>query len=314
MHLRVIHDTVYHYEAAVQNALHVAHLCPRDTTQQKVLAHCLQIDPRPPQCVQSQDVYGNTRAFFGLPFTHSTLRVRADSVVQTVAPSAVAASLPWEQVRARLHYRRDATYDAATEFCFASPHVPRHEEFATYARTCFTPERPLMEAACALMRRIHTEFTYAPATTDVSTPALESLALRRGVCQDFAHIMLGCLRSLGLAGRYVSGYLLTEPPPGKPRLIGADASHAWVSVWSPAPDDQQENVACNWHDLDPTNNRAYGEDYVTLAIGRDYADVSPLRGVIHGGGTHVLDVGVTVIPLAMEDASKWLEQECGCAQ
>lgn len=307
MHLRVIHDTVYHYEAAVQNALHVAHLRPRHTAHQKVLAHCLQIEPVPRQCVQGKDVYGNTRSFFGLPFTHSTLRVHADSVVQTMPASAVAAGWPWERVREHLHYRRGAMYDAATEFCFASPHVPRHEDFAAYARACFEPERPLMEAASALMTRIHSEFTYAPATTDVSTPALESLARRRGVCQDFAHIMLGCLRSLGLAGRYVSGYLLTEPPPGQPRLIGADASHAWVSVWSPTDVVPQATVAGAWHDLDPTNNGICGEEYVTLAIGRDYADVSPLRGVIHGGGAHVLDVGVTVIPLDDGDISP---QEC----
>jgi transglutaminase-like putative cysteine protease len=155
------------------------------------------------------------------------------------------------------------------------------------------------------MSRIHADFAYTANATDAGTPALESLRLRRGVCQDFAHVMIGCLRSLGLAARYVSGYLLTEPPPGQPRLVGADASHAWVSVWSPAADESNGASGDNtWFDLDPTNDRAAGEDYVTLAIGRDFSDVSPLRGVIHGGDHHVLQVGVTVepVPAAMAAA------------
>jgi len=217
--------------------------------------------------------------------------VRADSVVDTLARPAPAPGLPWEAVREHLAYRRGVPYVEAAQFCFASPYVPLHEDFAHYARACFTPGRPLMEAAAALMSRIHQDFAYAPQATDAGTPALEALRLRRGVCQDFAHVMTGCLRSLGLAARYASGYLLTTPPPGQPRLVGADASHAWVSVWSPGPDGGA------WHDLDPTNDRAPGEDYVTLALGRDYADVAPLRGVIHGGGRHVLHVAVTVAPL-----------------
>jgi transglutaminase-like putative cysteine protease len=151
------------------------------------------------------------------------------------------------------------------------------------------------DAARDLMARIHEDFTYEPQATDVNTPALEALALRKGVCQDLAHVMLGCLRSLGVPARYVSGYLLTEPPPGKPRLLGSDASHAWVSVYLPAEDGGPGGA---WTDLDPTNNRAPGEDYVTLAVGRDYYDVSPVRGVIHGGANHTLHVAVTVTPVA----------------
>ena len=173
-----------------------------------------------------------------------------------------------------------------------------------YAAESFAPGRPLMQAARHLMSRIHADFAYTSNATDAGTPALESLRLRRGVCQDFAHVMIGCLRSLGLAARYVSGYLLTEPPPGQPRLVGADASHAWVSVWSPAADESDGASDDNtWFDLDPTNDRAAGEDYVTLAIGRDFSDVSPLRGVIHGGDHHVLQVGVTVEPVPAATAA-----------
>ena len=291
MLLRVIHETAYEYDPPVQHALHVAHLRPLGHGTQRLLEHALHIDPTPDQCTQDVDAHGNARAYFGLPFTHGTLRVRADSVVDTLARPAPAPGLPWEAVREHLAYRRGAPYVEAAQFCFASPYVPLDEDFAHYARACFTPGRPLMEAAAALMSRIHQDFAYAPQATDAGTPALEALRLRRGVCQDFTHVMTGCLRSLGLAARYASGYLLTRPPPGQPRLVGADASHAWVSVWSPGPDGGA------WHDLDPTNDRAPGEDYVTLALGRDYADVAPLRGVIHGGGRHVLHVAVTVAPL-----------------
>ncbi|WP_298211992.1 transglutaminase family protein [Acidovorax sp.] len=298
MKLRVIHETVYQYTPAVQNAQHMAHLRPRTGPAQRVLTHALQIDPVPAQCEATQDVFGNTRAFFSLPFTHEGLRVRAESLLETTPQPPAPPGEPWEAVREHLAYRRGMPYHPAAEFGFASPYIPRHADFVTYASESFAPGRPLMDAARHLMSRIHADFSYTAHATDAGTPALESLRLRRGVCQDFAHVMIGCLRSMGLAARYVSGYLLTEPPPGQPRLVGADASHAWVSVWSPAAvegdgmDDDAE-----WFDLDPTNNRAAGEDYVTLAIGRDYSDVSPLRGVIHGGDHHVLQVAVTVEPV-----------------
>jgi transglutaminase-like putative cysteine protease len=161
-----------------------------------------------------------------------------------------------------------------------------------YGQPSFPAGRPVLEGARELMARIHDDFRYEPQATDVNTPALQSLAQRRGVCQDFAHVMLGCLRSLGLPARYVSGYLLTEPPPGQPRLVGSDASHAWVAVYLPAED----SGPGDWVDLDPTNSQDASDEYVTLAIGRDYADVSPMRGVIHGGASHSLTVGVTVAP------------------
>ncbi len=198
-------------------------------------------------------------------------------------------SPPWEQVREQFRYRAGAAYDSASEFLFASPYVPRDEAFVEFARPSFLPGRPLPEAARDLMERIHHTMTYESESTEVNTPALEALKQGKGVCQDFAHIMVACCRAMGLPARYVSGYLLTSPPPGQPRLVGSDASHAWASVYCPG--------LGTWLDFDPTNNRAPGEDYVTLATGRDFLDVSPMRGVIRGGAQHILDVAVTVEPL-----------------
>jgi len=296
MRLQVVHETVYDYAPPVKTAQHMAHLKPVDDARQRLLQHRLLVEPEPARRSEARDVYGNTRAFFSLQGTHARLKVVAQSVVETAADAAPAQSMPWEAVRERMRYHRHAHYDPATEFAFASPYVPRHEEFAAYARSSFAPGRPVLEAAQDLMHRIHVEFAYESQATDASTPALEALALRKGVCQDFAHVMLGCLRSLGLPARYVSGYLLTQPPPGQSRLVGSDASHAWVSVYLPA----QTGPGC-WAELDPTNDRAPGEDYVRLATGRDFSDVSPVRGVIHGGANHTLRVAVTVTP--MEAAS-----------
>ena len=293
MLLRVIHETAYDYVPPVKTAQHMAHLKPRHDASQQVLSHQLVITPAPALQSETTDVYGNTRAFFSLSSAHDELTVVADSVVATRDAVEPVDSLPWEVARERMRYHRRAAWDPATEFVFASPYVPRHENFLAYARPCFTPGRPLWEAASELMQRIHRDFDYEAEATDVSTPALEALALRKGVCQDFAHIMLGCLRSLGLPARYVSGYLLTEPPPGQPRLVGSDASHAWVSLYLPG----EVGTAGAWADLDPTNDRMPGPDYVRLAIGRDYSDVSPIRGVIHGGASHTLRVGVTVAPV-----------------
>jgi transglutaminase-like putative cysteine protease len=315
MRLRVVHETVYQYTPAVQNAQHMAHLRPRSGVRQRVLLHDFQVDPAPTQCESMEDVFGNVRTFFSLPFTHERLRVRADTVLETMPPPTAPTGAPWEVVRERLRYGRGLPYQPAAAFAFASPFIPRHAEFVAYARESFTPGRPVLEAASDLMSRIHADFAYAPHATDAGTPAIESLRLRRGVCQDFAHVMIGCMRSMGLAARYVSGYLLTEPQPGQPRLVGADASHAWVSVWSPSATARGEEdptaVGAGWCDLDPTNDRAPGEDYVTLAIGRDYSDVSPVRGVIHGGDHHVLQVGVTVEPVPATDAAAAVPMQSG---
>ncbi|MDD4943238.1 MAG: transglutaminase family protein, partial [Rhodoferax sp.] len=295
MKLLVTHETVYNYQPLVETAQHMAYLTPRPSLAQQVLHHHLAVQPAPLNLGQMPDVYGNTRSYFDLQTPHRQLRVLATSEVSTSACAMPQSSVAWEQVRERLHYQAGAPFDRASEFVFASPMVPRLHEFAHYARPSFAPGRSLQEAALHLMHRMFADFTYESQSTEVNTPAVVALQQRKGVCQDFAHILIACLRSLGLAARYVSGYLLTQPAPGTVKLRGSDASHAWCAVYLPdLPPGQR------WLDLDPTNDRAGwhapGEDYVTLAFGRDFSDVSPLRGVIHGGASHTLQVGVTVEP------------------
>jgi transglutaminase-like putative cysteine protease len=292
MRLEITHETRYTYHPAVETAQHVAHLRPPSSVNQQLLSHTLEVSPTPSQLTQSLDVYGNLCSFFSLQAAHEELRVVASSLVSTREPIWAQSGMPWEQVRERFRYQAGGRFNPAAEFVFASPYVPRHEDFASYARPSFGPGTPLLVAAQDLMERIYTDFTYSSESTEVNTPAVEALALRKGVCQDFAHIMVACCRAMGVPARYVSGYLLTHPAPGQPRLIGSDASHAWASVYVP---DIVGDLG--WCDFDPTNNRMPGEDYVTLATGRDYSDVSPMRGVIHGGASHTLRVAVTVMPL-----------------
>ena len=307
MQLHITHETCYDYAPAVDIAQHMAYLQPLNTSNQQLLSHTLAITPQPTHQANMLDVYGNTRAFFSLQAAHTKLNVVACSLVATQVPPLWDNPVPWEQVRERFRYCAKQPFDAAADFVFASPYVPRHADFAEYARASFTREDTLLLAARDLMQRIHHDFTYQSHSTEINTPAREALANRTGVCQDFAHIMIACLRAYGLPARYVSGYLLTHPAPGQPRLVGSDASHAWVSVY--LPDQGQGAGGGRWCDFDPTNNRdgwgSPGEDYVTLALGRDYADVSPLRGVIHGGANHRLKVAVTVEPAG---APQWEDQ------
>ncbi len=301
MLLQVLHQTRYDYSPAVDNAHHVAHLQPLSTGRQTLLRHTLRVHPQPAHLHTSVDVYGNTRHHFGLHTAHSELVVDADSLVQTSPdPAQALPTAPWERVRARYTYQARARWDAATEFVFPSPCIPREDDFADFARPSFAPARPVAEAAWDLMQRIHRHMRYEAHSTQVSTPALQALRQGAGVCQDFAHILVACCRAMGLPARYVSGYLLTTPPPGQARLIGSDASHAWAQVYCPLADGPDgpdgADGAGFWLDLDPTNDRSAGEDYVTLATGRDFLDVSPMRGVIHGGAAHVLSVAVTVRP------------------
>ena len=298
MFLQVIHETRYNYHPAVEIAQHMAYMQPMHHHKQTVLEHELLITPTPAQQRTTADVYGNARCFFSLQTPHEVLSVRSQSLVQTQA-----SDIGWEDVRNFFQYRAGAPFDAAADFVFASPYVPRHPEFEAYARPSFAAGASLLDATVDLTRRIHTDFTYESQSTQVNTPARQALAQRKGVCQDFAHIMIACLRSLGLPARYVSGYLLTEPPPGEVKLIGSDASHAWISVYLPDLPPEER-----WVDFDPTNNRwgwhAPGEDYVSVAYGRDFGDVSPLRGVIHGGASHTLTVGVTVQALGNGEPSE----------
>ncbi|MDT7515084.1 transglutaminase family protein [Rhodoferax mekongensis] len=299
MLLQVTHETRYDYQPAVETAQHVAYLEPRAHGSQSVLSHSLLINPQPAQQRSAPDVFGNHRCFFSLQVPHGILQVRACSLVSTREAEKPASNLPWETLRDRLRYQAGTVYEPAAEFVFASAFVPRQLEFAGYARPSFVAGADVLSVARDLMERIHTDFTYETNSTQINTPALQALEQRKGVCQDFAHIMLACWRSMGLPARYVSGYLLTRPPPGQVKLIGSDASHAWVSVYVPdLPEGER------WVDFDPTNNRwgwhAPGVDYVTVATGRDFGDVSPLRGVIHGGSRHTLTVGVTVEEIGME--------------
>jgi transglutaminase-like putative cysteine protease len=246
-----------------------------------------------PGVQQSRDPWGNWRAVFSHSRVHRRLLVRASFVAELSPPPALQlrASPPWEQVARRLRYLPGQPFDDALEFVLPSWYAPRDPALARFAAEVFLPGTPLLVGAMALMHLVHRRFEYRPAATSVATRAPEALAQRRGVCQDFAHVMIGALRSIGLAARYVSGYLLTQPPPGQPRLVGADASHAWMAVWCPVH---------GWVALDPTNAVPAGLDHVTLAWGRDYADVAPLRGVIRGGGGAEPRVAVTVEPLTGE--------------
>lgn len=287
--LHISHVTHYDYASRVDLAMHLLHLQPLSRADQQLEDFRLDIDPPATRNQASLDYFGNPQHHLTLTTPHHALTVRAESRVRRLAAATPNPSISpaWESVRAAMRYRASQPWLPAAEFCFPSAFVPLHPAFQAYAQLEFTPGRPLLEAAIGLMARIHHEFTYATASTDLTTPALEAFSRRQGVCQDFAHIMIACLRSLGLPARYVSGYLLTQPPPGQPRLLGVDASHAWLAVWCPQHD---------WVELDPTNNLIAAQSHAVIACGRDYADVAPLRGVIQGGGSHTLSVAVSVAP------------------
>lgn len=301
------HTTVYDYQASVAVAHHLLRLAPRRLQRQLLLSHTLEIDPGPGVTSRRLDYFGNEVVFVTVAGAHVRLAVTARSRV-AVGPRFIpdAAETPsWESVRSRCRTDRSVVALEATEFTFASPHIPTEARFADYAAPSFPAGRPLLEAVMDLTGRIHGEFRFDPTATTVSTPPAEVLERKRGVCQDFAHLQIACLRSLGLPARYVSGYLETIPPPGQVKLIGADASHAWVSVFCPG---------LGWIDTDPTNNVLPSMQHITLGWGRDYGDVSPIRGVLVGGGQHQLTVGVDVIPLGESEiglAAGWQTGEAG---
>jgi transglutaminase-like putative cysteine protease len=294
-HIEVLHETRYAYSALVQSAQHLAHLRPLHDARQQLRSHELLIEPEPVQQREGLDAFGNSRLHFSLLQPHRSLRVLARSTVLLAPVPApdLARCLPWEAVRDRLRYTSGAALLPAVEFVQPSRHVPRLAGLLEYARPSFAPGRPVAEGAQDLMLRIHADFAYLPQSTDIHTPLSEVLQQRRGVCQDFAHLMCGALRMLGLPARYVSGYLLTQSAPGEAALLGADASHAWVQVWCPAAAAGLLAGADAWIDFDPTNAVLPAQRHVRLAVGRDYADVAPLRGVIHGGAEHGLAVAVS---------------------
>ncbi len=263
-----------------------AHLRPRQAARQCCETTHVHIDPAPSTLAERTDYFGNPVMYFALQEPHASLTVVATTVVVVEPqdlPATLADSAPWDKMHQRLAADTSADALEAREFLLDSPLVRVDAALAAYAAPSFPAGRPLLEAVLDLTRRIHREFVYEPNFTTVATPVLEVLANRRGVCQDFAQIAVGCLRSLGLPARYVSGYIESTRPEAEEEVRGADASHAWLAVYDPD---------YGWIDFDPTNDQIVGTQHVTIAWGRDYADVTPLKGVVFGGGTHTLDVAV----------------------
>jgi transglutaminase-like putative cysteine protease len=285
---RVEHATLYRYSAPVTLSHQQLHLAPRALPYQRTLSHEVSIEPEPTRRHDGLDAFRNPLTEIAIEAVHDALDIVARSCVDVTARSLPERTLPWEEVAARLAYRAGweppAEILEATQFLYESPHVRVKRDLRGWAGECFEPGRPVLDAARALMGKIHAEFEFDAGATSVVTPILRFFEQRRGVCQDFAHLMISCLRSLGLAARYVSGYLLTHPPAGE-RRAGADASHAWVSLLVPGH---------GWVDLDPTNDLLPGLEHVTLGWGRDFSDVTPVRGVINGGGSQSLAVRVSV--------------------
>ncbi|MGY4103270.1 transglutaminase family protein [Nocardia sp. R16R-3T] len=291
---RVEHRTTYKYSDEVTSSYGRAFLTPREFAGQRLLAHDIHIDPMPSDRSIGADVYGNTTSYFHVTAQHTKLVVTGESVVEVEIPDAAAVSAtaePWEQARPST-----ANGPLAVEFSL-DLHPPEiTPEVTAYAAESLTPGRPLLEAVTELNTRIFADFTYKSGSTTVSTRVADVFAARAGVCQDFARIGAACLRSHGLASRYVSGYLATDPPPGKERMIGADATHAWSAVW--VPGDTAHEGTGHWIGFDPTNDQFADERYVTVAWGRDYADVPPLRGIIYTDAKESsITVSVDVAPV-----------------
>ena len=287
---RIFHRTTYEYKHPVSVGTHVACLKPRALPHHQLAHSELRIQPRPATRTERVDFFGNLLCFFTIQEPHRELVVEARSevIMDGNGTPWPQLALPWEEAVKVVPNDHSPAGLEAYQFGFESPRIRLRPEFASYALQSFTPRRPMPEALLDLTARIHKDFRFDSKATSVRTPIEEVFKKRRGVCQDFAHLQIACLRSLNLAARYVSGYLRTYPPPGQPRLVGADASHAWVSAYCPG---------IGWLDVDPTNNLVPSNGHVTLAWGRDYSDVSPLRGLILGGGAHKLHVGVDMEPL-----------------
>jgi len=294
MNYRIVHRTEYRYSAPVSRCRNEVHLRPRDTDHQHCTTSELVVEPTPTSWTERLDFFGNPVITFAVDGPFEELTVTSTSTVAVTDRAPLPASDPtWESARDVLADDLSPDMLAAREVCFESPLVPVSGGVRTYAEPSFTGGRPLVEAVTDLTDRIFSDFVYDPGFTTVTTPVDEVLGFRRGVCQDFAHLGIGCVRSMGLAARYVSGYLETEPLPGEGRMIGADASHAWLSVYVPG---------WGWLDVDPTNDQIVGATYVTAAWGRDYADVSPLKGIVFGGGdSNLLEVSVDVSRAAAMD-------------
>jgi transglutaminase-like putative cysteine protease len=290
----ITHTTTYEYHAPVPVSHHLMRLTPRSLSRQRRIEHVIEVDPAPAATTRRMDYFGNDVTFVTIEQIHSRLCITSRSQV-AVGPAFIPDPYEtpgWESVRGLCRTDRTPSVLEATEYTFASPNVPLDPSFAEYAAPSFEPDRAILEAVTDLTARIHHEFTFDATATTVSTRLARVLEDRRGVCQDFAHLQIACLRALGLPARYVSGYLETQPPPGQEKLVGSDASHAWVSFFCPG---------IGWIDVDPTNNLFPSMQHITLGWGRDYSDVSPVRGVILGAGNHDLRVAVDVVPLERGD-------------
>lgn len=282
------HRTRYEYEEPVSISHHLSRLTPSVREGQEVLAHELTIYPTPESRSTHEDYFGNQVTFFAMKGLHHVLEVSAFSRIQVKEKSALDRRLDvsWEEIAERVKGSEFNKETEAGEFVYSSPMVKCGEEFADYAKQFFLKNRPIWESAEDLTLAMFRDFKFDPEATDVATPVEVAFKQRRGVCQDFAHVFLSCVRSIGIPARYVSGYLETLPPPGEPKLIGADASHAWVSVWC--------GEALGWLEFDPTNGCMPGRHHIGIARGRDFFDVSPLRGVVYGYGEQKLRVEVDV--------------------
>ena len=285
----VRHRTTYRYLQDVSYSCHMAHLGLRESPLQQVISSEVTLNPPPASRARRTDYFGNPTEWFTLDQPHTLLEVLAESRVRVSSPPPrnAQASQSWEAVRVAMERAADPDDIYAVQFIFDSPLSAFKSDVAVYAEESFPAGQPILAGALDLMHRIHADFRYDTTVTDATTPVDRVFEIRAGVCQDLAHAGIACLRSLGLPARYVSGYLLTQPPPGTERLLGSDASHAWFSVWAPP---------FGWVDLDPTNDVAVAEGHVTVAYGRDYGDVAPLNGIILGGHDHIIEVGVDVIP------------------
>jgi transglutaminase-like putative cysteine protease len=282
---KIVHRTTYKYKYPVSLGSHVACLKPRSIQRHSLKQSELSIKPAPLTLTERVDYFGNHLCFFTIEEPHDELVVEARSEVLMEEPAATSSrpSPPWEEAAAALPHDQHPDALEAYQFRFESPRIRLRPQFAAYALQSFTTARPLLEGLLDLTARMHSDFRFDSKVTTVRTPVEEVFEKKRGVCQDFAHVQIACLRSINLAARYVSGYLRTYPPPGQPRLVGADASHAWVSCYCPG---------LGWLDVDPTNNVVPSNGHVTIAWGRDFSDVSPLHGLILGGGVHTLKVAV----------------------
>ncbi len=290
MKYKVTHTTTYTYSTPVSVCHNLVMLTPREDPRLHCQSHRLVIRPTPQVSARRVDYFGNHVHSFFIEQTHRELSVTSSSRV-SVSPPALPvpeASPEWETVVAAVRERTDPNWLSACQFSFDSPRVSRSAEFLSYAESSFDRRAPVLQSVVDLTSRIHSDFEYDKLATSVTTPTDQAFRAGKGVCQDFAHIQVACLRSVGLPAQYVSGYLRTVPPPDKPRMIGADQSHAWVSVYC--------GSELGWVDVDPTNDVITSTEHVAIARGRDYGDVVPIKGVFLGGGEHQLDVSVDVAP------------------